>query len=307
MLRGPLFRLVLAAAFFAPSTIVAQVGGGFGGGLGGAGGGFGNAGGGGGNQNSAGIKIDAQGVLSLVIANDGSGLLDKKRHDAVSQKISFARRQSASQTEIRFPLVDSLRSSSNKRLQNSSRLPPKCSILRDCSGSRTCLRVSRRGTTSSLPVSAEGFVPDAIKPDDRRRIKQTDLASGRSCRRTADRWQREATWLFHRPCTPAAGRVAKVRSAWAKPGQRSKKSKNDSIRWMKSWVSPNRAYRRSSSPILTSPQSLVEADYRMKRIAIGLEMPAVKGMKSHLTLIGARGNTIQLQLVHPLLRRHRAQ
>ena len=38
---------------------------------------------------------------------------------------------------------------------------------------------------------------------------------------------------------------------------------------------------------------LVEADYRMKRIAIGLEVPAVKGLKSHLAMLGARGNTIQ--------------
>ena len=38
---------------------------------------------------------------------------------------------------------------------------------------------------------------------------------------------------------------------------------------------------------------LVEADYRMKRVAIGLETPAVKGMRSHLALIGPGGNTIQ--------------
>src|SRR5262249_21426206 len=38
---------------------------------------------------------------------------------------------------------------------------------------------------------------------------------------------------------------------------------------------------------------LVEADYRMKRIAIGLEIPRVKGLKSHLSMTGSNGNTMQ--------------
>ena len=79
------------AMLIVTSTSFAQVGGGFGGGLGGAGGGFGGGGGGGngaggGNQNSAGVKIDPQGVLSLTVANDGSGLLDKKRREAIARK-----------------------------------------------------------------------------------------------------------------------------------------------------------------------------------------------------------------------------
>jgi hypothetical protein len=38
---------------------------------------------------------------------------------------------------------------------------------------------------------------------------------------------------------------------------------------------------------------LVEADYRMKRIAIGVEAPAIKGLKSHLAMLGAAGNAMQ--------------
>jgi len=45
---------------------------------------------------------------------------------------------------------------------------------------------------------------------------------------------------------------------------------------------------------------LVEADYRMKRISIGLENPGVKGLRSHLSMIGAGGNSIQRWWFVPL-------
>lgn len=38
---------------------------------------------------------------------------------------------------------------------------------------------------------------------------------------------------------------------------------------------------------------LVEADYRMKRISLGLEVPGVKGLRSHLSMTGAGANSIQ--------------
>lgn len=45
---------------------------------------------------------------------------------------------------------------------------------------------------------------------------------------------------------------------------------------------------------------LVEADYRMKRISLGLENPGVKGLKSHLAMLGAGGNSIQRWWFVPL-------
>lgn len=45
---------------------------------------------------------------------------------------------------------------------------------------------------------------------------------------------------------------------------------------------------------------LVEADYRMKRISIGLENPGVKGLRSHLSMIGTGGNSIQRWWFVPL-------
>jgi hypothetical protein len=44
---------------------------------------------------------------------------------------------------------------------------------------------------------------------------------------------------------------------------------------------------------------LVEADYRMKRIALGVENPGVKGLRSHLSMIGG-GNSIQRWWFVPL-------
>lgn len=45
---------------------------------------------------------------------------------------------------------------------------------------------------------------------------------------------------------------------------------------------------------------LVEADIRMKYIAIGLDKPAVKGFRSHLAMIGAGGNSMQRWWFTPL-------
>jgi len=47
-------------------------------------------------------------------------------------------------------------------------------------------------------------------------------------------------------------------------------------------------------------QALVEADYRMKLISIGLERPKLKGFKSHLEMVGRSGNTLQRWWFTPL-------
>lgn len=47
-------------------------------------------------------------------------------------------------------------------------------------------------------------------------------------------------------------------------------------------------------------RSLVEADYRMKRISIGLETPGVKGLRSHLAMLGPGGNSVQRWWFVPL-------
>lgn len=45
---------------------------------------------------------------------------------------------------------------------------------------------------------------------------------------------------------------------------------------------------------------LVEADYRMKRIAMGLESPGIKGLPSHLSMLGSQGNSMQRWWFVPL-------
>ena len=47
-------------------------------------------------------------------------------------------------------------------------------------------------------------------------------------------------------------------------------------------------------------QVLVEADYRMKRISMGLENPGVRGLRSHLSMITPQGNTMQRWWLTPL-------
>ncbi len=45
---------------------------------------------------------------------------------------------------------------------------------------------------------------------------------------------------------------------------------------------------------------LVEADIRMKRVAIGVDGPPVKGFRSHLSMVGAGGNSMQRWWFTPL-------
>ena len=47
-------------------------------------------------------------------------------------------------------------------------------------------------------------------------------------------------------------------------------------------------------------QVLVEADYRMKRIGLGIEHPPVKGLHSHLVTLGPHGNSMQRWWFVPL-------
>lgn len=46
----------------------------------------------------------------------------------------------------------------------------------------------------------------------------------------------------------------------------------------------------ADSPVAAT---LLEADYRMKRISLGLEQPGVKGLKSHLAMLKAGGSSLQ--------------
>jgi len=54
------------------------------------------------------------------------------------------------------------------------------------------------------------------------------------------------------------------------------------------------------SPESHFSQTLVEADYRMKRIAIALEPSGVRGMQSHLAMLAPQGNSIQRWWLAPL-------
>ncbi len=47
-------------------------------------------------------------------------------------------------------------------------------------------------------------------------------------------------------------------------------------------------------------KTLVEADYRMKRISMGLETPGVKGLRSHLAMLRPGGNSVQRWWFVPL-------
>lgn len=284
MLRVPLLGLVLAATFIGPTNSFAQGGGGFGG----AGGGFGGAGGaGGGNQNSAGIKIDAQGVLSLVIANDGSGLLDKKRRDAIAKK--YLSPDVNQPSKLRFVSLVELEKQLQEMLSKEQPITPEMFYL---AGLQRIEHVFVFPDEQDVVIAgrAEGFVPDAVG-------RMVGVDSGRPILRLDDlavalRTVGKAKQLG---CSidPVPARLAELQKFVSLGEPASVQEVEERFNQMDD-ILGLQTVRIDGVPADSHFATiLVEADYRMKRIAIGLEMPAVKGMKSHLAMIGTRGNTIQ--------------
>ena len=140
-------------------TVLAQVGGG-GGGLGG--GGFGGGGGGNGqgqNNNSSGIKIDAEGVVSLTVAADGTMTLDKKRREALSKK--HLSQDVNQKTKQRFVSLVELEKRLVEVLAQAQPIPDELFYL---AGLQRIEHVFVFPDEQDLVIAgpAEGFVPDIV-------------------------------------------------------------------------------------------------------------------------------------------------
>ena len=275
-------------------TVLAQVGGGGIGGGGLGGGGFGIGGGGNGlgqnnNSSSSGIKIDAEGVVSLTVAADGTMTLDKKRRDVLAKK--HLSQDVNQKTKQRFVSLVELEKRLGDVLSQAQSIPDELFYL---AGLQRIEHVFVFPDEQDLVIAgpAEGFVPDVVG-------RMIGVESGRPALRLDDlavalrTVAKSTSKQLGCSIDPVPIRIAELQKFIRQGGPatidevEARFNQMDDILGLQD-VRIDGVPTDSHFAIM-----LVEADYRMKRIAMGLEDPAIKGLKSNLAMIGSGGNVMQ--------------
>jgi hypothetical protein len=247
------------------------------------------------NRNGAGgIKIDADGVVSLAIATDASGTLDKKRREMVASKTLNADINHA--TSLRYVSLVELEKVVDKHLTEQTPIPDDVFYL---AGLQQITHVFVLPETNDIVIGgpAEGFAPDAVG-------RMIGVNSGRPVLRLDDFVValRSVNRSRDVGCSidPVPSRLADLQAFIKQGGAATADVVEARFKQMDD-ILGLQIVRVDGVPADSHfGVALVEADYRMKRISMGLETPGVKGLKSHLAMIGAGGNAMQRWWFVPL-------
>lgn len=247
------------------------------------------------NQNNAGgIKIDAQGVVTLAIANESSGVLDKKRREAAAKK-SLSPDIARSSPQRLISLVR-LEQKIDECLKEGKAIPDEVFFL---AGLQRIDNIFVFPEDKDLVIAgpADGFTPDAVG-------RMIGIESGRPTMRLDDLVVALRTVIKSRVlgCSidPVPERLANLQKFVESGGPASVAVVESRFQQMDDILGMQDVRIDGVPTDSHFGLSLLEADYRMKRISIGLENPGVKGLKSHLSMIGAGGNTLQRWWFVPL-------
>jgi Protein of unknown function (DUF1598) len=245
--------------------------------------------------NAGGIKIDASGVVSLALANDASGSLDKKRREALAKKLLNADVNQSS--KLRYVSLVELEKTVDALLSKPQPIPDDVFYL---AGLQRIEEVFVLPETKDLVIAgpAEGFAPDAVG-------RMLGVASARPVLRLDDLAValRTATRARHVGCSidPVPERLAELVKFIKQGGPSNIEAVEERFKQMDDILGLQDVRVEGVPADSHFGVAFVEADYRMKRIAIGLENPGVKGMKSHLQMLGsAGGNAMQRWWFVPL-------
>ena len=247
----------------------------------------GGGGAGGNSQNSSGIQIDSKGVMSLIVANDGAGTLDKKRREALAKKgasLDFNRR-----SNMRFVSLIELEKQIERSLVEQASIPNELFYL---AGLQRLAFVYVYPEERDLVIAgpADGFVPDSVG-------RMIGVESGRPALRLDDLFIAMRTLLSSTQigCSidPVPERLAELQQFIRQGEPATIDVVEARFNQMDQILGLQDVRIDGVPPDSHFATALVEADYRMKRIAIGLETPRVKGLKSHLATTGTGGNTMQ--------------
>lgn len=247
------------------------------------------------NQNAGGITISADGLLTGVVASDAGTSLDKKRRAALAAKSAGGDWMQAS--ECRKVSLNRLEAACQEARKAGHALPTDLALV---AGLQRIdfLFVLPESQDLVIAGPAEGCVPDAVG-------RMVGVESGRPALRLEDFFViwRSLAQARSVGCSidPDPERLAALQRFLA---QNSGGATVDVV---------ESRYRRM--PEILGLQNvrvdgvpadshvgavLVEADWRMKRISLGLENPGVKGLRSHLAMLGGGGNSLQRWYFVPL-------
>ncbi len=272
--------LLTALAVWPTGSAFAQFGGFGGGGFGGGGFGGGGFGGGGfGGGQNAGVEVDADGVLRMKVVKDPRGRLLREKFQAARRAL---KPEVTKPSMLRKISLNRLERAIAKRLANGEAPTEEMNYL---AGLLRVQYVFFYPETNDIVIAgpAEGFAPDLTG-----RVR--GLTSGRAVIALED-------LIVALRAFPPAGNPTQLVGCSIDPTpeglQRFQKFLNsvgsritpaqtaNLVRTMKQMLGPHVVTVQGVSPKTHFAQVLVEADYRMKLIGIGLEQPPVK-MKSYV-------------------------
>lgn len=287
----PLHRftvLFLAASFLscvaAPSIVVAQNQGGGGGNNGGGGGnnGGGNNGGGGA---AGGIDVNADGLVSLRSIRTASSKLSRRRLEAAAKAHLSA--DVNSPTEMRLVSLPALEAACAKLIDAGETLPPEIQFL---AGLQRIDYVFLYPETGDIVLAgpAEGFAPDATG-------RMVGVSNGRPTLILEDLLVAlRSDGNLGCSIDPVPGNLAAMQR-WVSVNNNpvSLAVAQNRYREMARLLGKQTIRVWGVPPASHFARSLVEADYKMKLISIGIEKPRVRGITSHLALVSPGKNSIQ--------------
>lgn len=264
-------RIALLGLLLLPAVVLAQAGVGGGGGAGGGNQGGQNQGGG---QLIAGVEVDPSGVFKMKLLRDPGGKLTRERIAATRQVLDG---ELSREVDRRYISLNRLEAAVAECLQAGKPIPDEMQYL----GGLTAIRnVFFFPETRDIVIAgpAEGFMRDLSG-------RVVGIESGRSVlelqdlvvalRAFAPEGSRTNLISVSIDATPEG--LSNMQKYYAQVAPRAKPADAKKIAaGMKKALGMQNVSIRGISPKTHFAQVLVEADYRMKLIGIGLEMPAAK-------------------------------
>lgn len=240
-----------------------------------------------------GIAIDAQGVVRPVFKKDESGDLARKRREAASDVPSDLKRASPLRKVSLVRLEEAIRPYAEKRED----LTPAMNYL---AGLQRIDYVFVYPESKDLVIAgpAEGFAPDGAG-------RMTGLKSGRPPLRLDDLMvvlrAVERGGMIGCSIDPNPQRNAELQKFLKENPATGGRDAAIALYKEMARILGNQDVRVLGVPGETHvAQTLVEADYRMKLIALGLEEIPVRGFRSHLMAAPPRARSVQRWWLAPL-------
>lgn len=246
-------------------------------------------------NNVGGIRIDAQGVVQPVFAREATGRLAKKRQrEAAPKDLPADLNRFSKLRKVSLVRLEALCEEYAKKKQN---VPEEMQFL---AGLQRIDYVFIYPETKDLVIAgpAEGFAPDGVG-------RRCGLTTGRPPLRLDDLLVAfravEHGGSIGCSIDPNEQNLSQLKQYVARNSNTTTPEVAKSRYEQMARILGLQDVRVQGVAAETHLAAvLVEADYRMKRLTLGLETAPVRGLRSHLSMIGPGSNTVQRWWFAPL-------